>query len=238
MFCEQCGKTIADGVKFCTNCGAPAPTSIITETSADLPQKNRPQESSRTVIDVQPAQTAQQPLQSAAPAMQPQDKEPYQPVNVVQTTQSSQQPLQSPAPVTYPQGESSQTNQRSDKTPGVAAKSQSPVLTYITLAVATAALTVAIIGGFVLPSTNQRSSGPKAVQAGTATIAIKAGEHFGETKILDENTTYYVVATSVGGDATFSDVMFNPGTGRLCLTAKKDVDKDTERTVTWVAYEE
>lgn len=66
-FCTNCGKEIADGVAFCTECGTPAP--------ADTPQEaQRPQETAAEQTAQAPdAQTAAQPApeapsEQAAPA--------------------------------------------------------------------------------------------------------------------------------------------------------------------------
>ena len=122
MFCGSCGAKIADGLKFCENCGAPVtaapippieqgeqsalpaeqPTTPVEQPAAPADQPTTPVEQPAASAD-QPTTPAEQPAASAAPgfvAEVPADSaweaQPQQAYQVDQTTQMPTQPGQSP----------------------------------------------------------------------------------------------------------------------------------------------
>lgn len=176
----------------------------------------------------------------SAPAEQPQTQ--AQPAAQPQATQFDAQPAATAAPAPTPTPIPQpvpvfQTNPRVAPAPAAqatASQTFSDRLPMIGLIIAIVALILAIIG-FIMPGGGPGKA--QVVDAGTATITITAGENTGKMKILPDNSSYIVVATSVGGDSTFSDVMFNSGTGELVIYSTHPLDADKQRSVNWVAYE-
>lgn len=208
MLCPNCGKNMSDDTKFCTACGA-------SMSGAQKMPEQQPQ--AQPVVQPQATQFDAQPAATPAPAPTP-------------------TPIPQPAPVF----------QTSDHailgTATVAATSQNKtgiktnnLLVFIALGIAIIALVLTVIG-FALPKAS--SGAAKIVDAGTATITIKAGETDGATKILPNNSPYIVIATSIGGISPYKDVMYNKASGELIMFSSETPTTDTNREVNWIAVTE
>ena len=216
MYCKSCGANMPEGTKFCTKCGTP----MSQKTALGTIVENH-------MGEPKPAGTAKEAHAETQAA-----------ANHDAFGGQSQKPAGTPQPPAsgVPNQMLVSEPDASGAQPAHGQKKGGSALSVVTLALAATALVIAIITGFVLPATNT-SNGPKAVNAGIAKVTIKAGEQTGKVKILEEKTPYVVMCTATGGDSTFSDVSFRKTSGEIYLFAKKKVDKDTECSIMWVAYE-
>ena len=98
-FCQSCGAPLADGVKFCTACGAKTETTPVPDVQPSAPQPQSPSfgapdfrnPSYEPPQPVQPGQTNVPPIQAAPPVQQAQPTVPP-----VQTAPPVKQPQQTP----------------------------------------------------------------------------------------------------------------------------------------------
>lgn len=170
------------------------------------------------------------------PIHQPQEQPAAQP----QATQFDAQPASAPTPTPAPQPvpQPAPAFQASMQSAPVATAQPARTLPLanrlplIGLILAIIALIMAIVS-FIIPGPG--SGNLQVVDAGTARIKVQAGEWGGSVRILPANSDLIVIATSIGGDSTFSDVMYNPTDGELVLATKSAQSSEVERSVNWVA---